>query len=135
MSLYCSGQDLQQLAVIVQNELLIFKKWFDINKLSMNLSKTKYIIFGNKKTKDHIKIKINDIEMERVFSNKFLGVTIDSKLDWKPHLNLLKKMAKTIAVMGKIRTILNKKALLILYNSIFLPYLNYQPNILAIFLL
>lgn len=63
------------------------KIWFDHNTLSMNLNKSKCIIFGNRKIEKPIKIKINHIEMERVCNTKFLGVYIDDKLNWKLHIN------------------------------------------------
>lgn len=45
-TLYCSGKNLEQLLTTAENELNILKNWFDINKLSLNLNKTKFIIFG-----------------------------------------------------------------------------------------
>ena len=45
----CSGEDLQQLLEVVSLELGKLKQWFDANKLSLNIKKTKFMIFGNKK--------------------------------------------------------------------------------------
>ena len=39
------------------------KSWFDANKLTLDLSKTKYIIFGNHSNKTLV---LNDVETERV---------------------------------------------------------------------
>jgi len=50
----------------VENELKKMKSWFDANKLTLNLSKTKCIIFGNRATTLNKKLMINDIEIERV---------------------------------------------------------------------
>ena len=52
-SLYCSGENLEHLLQVVENDLKTLKKWFDINKLSLNISKTKFMIFGNKKEYIH----------------------------------------------------------------------------------
>ncbi|HAX73373.1 MAG TPA: hypothetical protein DCY20_07605 [Firmicutes bacterium] len=46
-NLYCSGKNLEQLLNAVEIELMVFKKWFDDNRFSLNLSKTKSIIFSN----------------------------------------------------------------------------------------
>ena len=46
-NLICCGENLDQLLDTVEHELKILKQWFDSNKLTLNLSKTKYIIFGN----------------------------------------------------------------------------------------
>ena len=60
------------------------KIWFDENKLTLNLSKTKYTFFGNSPTNTENKL-MNGIELERVSEITFLGVLIDNKLSWKPH--------------------------------------------------
>ena len=39
----------------------------------------------------HTRIRINDYEIYDVEETKFLGVTIDNKLTWLPHLKLLAK--------------------------------------------
>ena len=65
----------------------VLKTWFDRNKLSLNLSKTKYMIFGTRRINEQSTIKIRGMEIERVHENKFLGVIIDDKLCWKSHIN------------------------------------------------
>ena len=125
-SLYASGTDLGQLLQVVERELQILKDWFDVNKLSLNLTKTKYLIFTNKKINSPVKLSINMIEIERVYEYKFLGLTIDNKLNWKPHIdNLKNKISKSIAILYKMKHIVNKNSLYILYCSLILPYLTY----------
>src|SRR5678815_5408213 len=63
-------------------------KWIDANKLSLNLSKSSYIIFSNKQIND-LNIKINNIELNRATNAKILGITIDEKLTFKDHINNL----------------------------------------------
>ncbi len=60
--------------------------WFDLNKLSINLDKTKFMLFGNRKTDTQVNVMINNVEMERVYENTFLGVILDYKICWKPHI-------------------------------------------------
>jgi len=45
-TLFCSSQNLGQLLDTVEAEMKIFrkKKWFHVNKLSLNISKTKIIL-------------------------------------------------------------------------------------------
>ncbi len=57
-----------------------FKLWFDVNKLSLNLNKTKYLIFGNHKINIQLWVIIDNVKIERVYDNKFLGVIIDHQL-------------------------------------------------------
>ena len=45
-NMICSGDDLQQLLKEITQELNKLKDWFDSNKLSLNLNKTKILFFG-----------------------------------------------------------------------------------------
>ncbi len=86
------------------------------------------MIYGkcNRKTDIQVKVMINNVEIEREYENKFLGVILDYKICWKPHIkHVREKVARSIGVMGKARHVLNEKALYILYSSLVLPYLNY----------
>ena len=44
------------------------------------------MIFGNCKKSENIEVKIEGVNLERVYENKFLGVIIDDKICWKPHI-------------------------------------------------
>ncbi len=103
------------------------KQWFDVNKLSLNLNKTKFMLFGNRTIPvDTVQIMIDNVHIERVYENKFLGVILDHKICWKPHINHIRtKLAKSVAILGRTRYMLDYKSLHILYSSLVLPYLYY----------
>ena len=123
---FCSGDKLTDIITTVENEMKLVKKWFDVNKLSLNISKTKFMIFGNRKTDTVVKLRIEDTEIERVFETKFLGVIMDHKLNWKMHINHVKsKLAKSIAILYKVKDMLNQCALHILYCTMVVPYITY----------
>ena len=125
-NLFCSGYDIIKLSEVVTNELNKLKDWFAVNKLSLNVNKTNYMIFSNKKCVPDVKIKISNIEIMRVKVAKFLGVLIDEKLSWNEHIALVKsKISKSIFLLNRAKHVLNDRALLTLYNSIVLPYLSY----------
>ena len=60
--------------------------WLKLNKLSLNVKKSKYMIF-HMKMKQFIKPKliIENTELELVENFNFLGLTIDQHLNWKAH--------------------------------------------------
>ena len=61
---------------------------------------------------------------------KYLGVIIDSKLNWIDHITYVKnKVAKGIGIIRKASKLLNKKALLNLYHTFIFPYLIYCVEI------
>jgi hypothetical protein len=65
-------------------------KWFDANKLTLNLDKTNIIKFTTKNSPQFsIRIGYNDKHIEESAHTKFLGLQIDSHLNWKTHINQL----------------------------------------------
>lgn len=125
-NIFCCGKRLQELIDHATSELCMLKRWFDRNKLSLNLTKTKFMIFSNAKTHSQIRLMVDGVEIERVYENKFLGVIIDEKINWKAHIkHVSTKLSKSIAVLNKAKHILNFDSLRMLYCSLVLPYLDY----------
>lgn len=58
-TIYCSGPNLTELVLVVEKKLYKLKNWFDLNKLSLNLNKTKFMVFSNKELNNEIRITIN----------------------------------------------------------------------------
>ena len=64
--------------------------------------------------------------------DKFLGIIIHENLSWKPHISAVcDKVSKVIGVLCKSRRYLPLNTLKTLYNSLFLPYINYCSLIWA----
>ena len=61
--------------------------WLAFNKLSSNISKTKFNQFHHKhkllNENDYLKLRIYGSEIE--FKNSILGLTINEYLDWSSH--------------------------------------------------
>ena len=93
---FCSGSDIVQLSIIVSNELDKLNEWFAVNKLSLNLSKTNFMLFTNCRREQNVSISVNNCKIGMVYKTKFLGVEIDSKLNWKDHVGMVtSKLSKT----------------------------------------
>ena len=57
---------------------------------------------------------------------KFLGVMIDSQLQWKEHINCVNLIIKKcIATMSNLRNIFTVNTMKQLYNSFIFPYIDY----------
>ena len=122
-NIYCSEINLTDLQLTLNRELGKLFVWFSVNKLSLNLSKTNYILFRNRSPDTDLNICINTI---RIQSSKFLGIIIDENLNWKPHIQLVKsKLSKTLSIIYKASKLINYEGMLTLYCSLFLPYLTY----------
>ena len=84
------------------------------------------MVFTNKILHGDAKIVINNHDVERVQTTKFLGVIIDEKLTWKYHIaHISGKINKNISVIYKVKKVISFDALKTLYTSLILPYLTY----------
>ena len=118
-NLFFSGTDPTVMEQNINIELENISTWLKVNKLFLNIGKTHYMIFDKQKRRSiQLKIKIENQEIEHTCKTKFLGVIIDQKLTWKPHMALMSgKIARGIGMIIKARHCLNKNALLTLYYS------------------
>merc|ERR1712035_191640 len=111
-SLFFSHRNPNVIAKVVNEELDKISRWFKINKLSLNIKKTNFILFSNnhKKLDENLTVLIDNVSITNVDSTRFLGVLIDKNLSWEPHISLISsKIAKTIGIIGKICYLLNTK--------------------------
>ena len=76
-------ENYETLCMNVNNELSKLNEWFSINKLSLNVKKTNFMVFGNKHINETLKIRINNEDIVKVSETKFLGIYIDFRLNWK----------------------------------------------------
>lgn len=53
-----SGENLEQLLKQVTKEMNKLKRWFNVNKLSLNLKKTKFMLFSKRKTDVAVEIRL-----------------------------------------------------------------------------
>jgi Reverse transcriptase (RNA-dependent DNA polymerase)/Endonuclease-reverse transcriptase len=126
-SLIYADISLKALAETVNSELLSLTYWMDANKLSLNVKKTNYLLFQNHlENPTNLPIQLYKENIQQVLNMKILGVYIDNKLNWKPHLNQLdRKLSSTLFVLRKIRNQLNTKIALSIYNALIYSSLQY----------
>ena len=81
-------------------ELFKINEWLEINKLSLNTANTKYMLFHtHQKRVKSIVPKINNTNIEKVEEFKFLGLTLDTHLNWKIHSeNISNKCSRISAI-------------------------------------
>ncbi len=84
-NIFLSGNNLKEMTETVNVELAKIHKWLQVNKFSINIDKTNYMIFKSKKKHKapKLNIAIDGKILEMVNQTKFLGVLIDEFLFWK----------------------------------------------------
>ena len=128
-NLFYSSCDYVDLMKTVNSELAKLSEWFRANRLSLNVAKTNYILFGNRKkciSDARFAICIDNNTIERVPFTKFLGVYVDEDLNWKQHTaEISKKISKSLGILNRLKFILPRKILVTLYLTMIHPYLIY----------
>ena len=127
-SIYYDSDTIEDLTKKVNNELKYVKRWLDSNKLSLNISKTNYIIFHSYADSIPLNtvIKIGKKHIAKVKYIKFLGVLLDEHLTWRYHISeLSKKLARTCGILFKVKCLLPRSILIMLYNALFLSFVQY----------
>ena len=133
-NLLYAHKDLKMLESVVNAELLNVVEWLTVNRLTLNIRKTNFMIFHpyQKRINHNIDIKIYDhrinkfVSLDRKEYVKYLGVIIDSHLSWKFHVDYVAmKISRNIGIISKLRHIVPLKTLYNIYNSLILPYLSY----------
>ena len=126
-NLFCTGKNLKDVVSQINVEIGKVYCWVKANKLSLNIDKTNFMLFTPKHFSRNMDgLLINGNQITEVNETKFLGVIIDNKLTWCPHIMYIsKKIAKGIGIILKARKVFNNETLFSLYYTFVYPYLNY----------
>ncbi len=111
----------------INNELEKINIWLKLNKLSLNIKKTKYMIFHTiNKQIPNFEIKIEDTIIERVSEFNFLGITLDDQLRWHKHIDkIANKISRNVGILNCLKHFLPVSTKLTIYNSLVLSHINY----------
>ena len=125
-----AGNSVDSIELNLNEDLASISEWLTANKLTLNKSKTEFMIIGSRqrlKTLPHSpSLKIDGAPISQVPSTKSLGVYIDENLTWNVHIeNLSKKIASGIGALKRIRPFVPHKTLLFIYNSLVKPHFDY----------
>lgn len=100
--------------------------WLNNNNLVINLNKTKVMQFYQRCKTPNINIFCNGCVIEEVDKAKFLGITIDNQLTWKPHVEeLCKKLSKSAYALYQLSKKVNSQALITAYHGLVASDLRY----------
>ena len=110
------------------SQLTNISHWICANKLSLNIGKSKCMLFQN--TQNHIlnhkEIILHGNKIEKVDNLNFLGIHIDKNLNWKKNTSKkCKKIVQLLALINKIKPLLQLCTLKQEYNALIQPHLSF----------
>ena len=105
-------------------EIQKVQDWLLVNKLSVHYSKkTQFILFippsRAKEDNSCFSLTMGGHSIEQTATYKYLGIIIDEKLNWKPQIDtMFTKLTTVCGILSKVRHYLNRKSLMLIYNSL-----------------
>ena len=126
-NMFFSGNSQSLLEKTINDELMLINEWFQVNLLSLNVSKTTYIIFKTSRKRDiDLNCFIQNSKLLRQYDTKFLGVIISSDLKWNKHISVvIAKTSKSLGIISKARHLVPQHTTRMLYMTLVEPYFNY----------
>ena len=135
-SIYMSHHDLHTLFMNANISINKVFDWFCANRLSLNPTKTKYIVIHAPQKRhinfDNLNLSINGTNLSRIGTNfeehttKFLGIYMDETLSWKHHISYINtKISRAIFALKQVKHFLPKESLKTLYFALIQPHINY----------
>ena len=131
--LYSSASDVDTAKISLQTDLDQLDIWCKQHKLSININKTKSVIFGTNKFNSNINctnLTIAGEEIKYVSEYKYLGIVLDKNLTFTKHIKYIHGLAAhKIYLLSKIRPCINQSTAMKIYKTKILPYFD-QGDIL-----
>ena len=111
----------------INAELSKISKWLSVNKLALNVNKSKYMVFHTKQRQVTAPtLIIDEKRLECVDEFELLGIVVDKHLKWQSHINkIATKVSKTIGIISRLKNFVPQHYLRLLYSTLILPHFTY----------
>ena len=121
-TVFASDSDINNVHASVNRELVGVDNWLKTNRLSLNVSKTSYMIISNHK--NALDTQIRETILTKVSKIKFLGIMLNENLTFKNRVNnVTSNISKSVGVMRRLHCQLPANAMVKLYYSLVYSHL------------
>lgn len=90
LTIVCKGKNPHTTQTLLQGTLDKLQKWTQTSGFKFSSTKSETIIFSRKQPCTNINLTFNNRPLKETTSIKLLGITFDSRLTWKSHIEKLK---------------------------------------------
>ena len=114
----------------INHSLLSLGNWLCANKIQINALKTKYMLYSHRgRFSLDAPVMINNCEISRVDTVKFLGVILDESLSFRFHVrDISLKISRNLGVIRRLCNLVPNNVMWSLYYSLVHPYIIYSIN-------
>ena len=111
--LYQSGINCDEAVAKLQESVDLFANWCEVNSLISNIIKTKTMAFGSRqkvKKARKTEIRLGGENLKHVPSYKYLGLILDSTLNYNLHVNqVIHTVLHKLMLLSKMKKIKNER--------------------------
>ena len=126
---YCSGSTRNELQENLNGDLSRIKKWLNDHRLTINAEKSQFMVIGSSqriKAFESMILRIDEDELEKVTSYKYLGVIINETVNWSEHIEMIqRKVLQRLGMLRRIKHLLPQSTREVVVNTLILPLLDY----------
>jgi len=123
---YHSGPDICALVRDVNADLLELENWLHCCRLSLNVTKTSFMLFTDKKVDYMPAIRIGGTDIGQVNQAKFLGVLVDDRLNFGAHTSqLARQVSRSVGVLNRNSSYLPVRIKANIYYSLIFSRMSY----------
>ena len=118
---------------LLYRDLSKLSLWHSTNRLTLNVSKSKYVLIGSPKkisTCNDVTVVIDNALLECTDTFKYLGVTINKTMTWGDHVEATStKINQRLGLLKRISYVQPLETRITLYNSLVRSLFNYGDTI------
>ena len=126
------SKSLKQINRLINHDLSLLVQWLRSNKISLNTSKTKIIIFRpkGKLIIKHLNFRISGEKINTSSTVNYLAVLLHENLQWQTLIDsLITKLSTAVGLLSKVRYYVPKYLLRTIYFSIFNSHIIYTCQV------
>ena len=125
-TLYKTHRNLNYLKWCLEDDMARLSDWFRANKLSMNVGKTVCVLFQKDPTPKTITLNVDGTEIHSVKEVKFLGMWLDTQLNWSNHIEkLIIKISRNSNLIKYNKNTMPRDTKLLIYYSHVMSHIQY----------
>ena len=107
-------------------ELEKVNTWLKLNKLSINVDKTKCMFFHKRRPITPLQFSMNNRAIDVVENFNYLGIILDANMSWKSHIAMVRnKLSRINGILRRLKYLYPQNILVTIYKSLFIPHINY----------
>lgn len=125
-----SSKNAKEIEQNIEKDMQQLENWCFDNLLTINETKTEYMVFSNKKTTQDIPITLKKQRLKETKETTYLGLKVQNSMKWEAHIQkVIEQNAKTIAALNKIKFIIPAAYRKSIYHALFTAPNNYLITI------